>query len=328
MRQAWMRRRRFVAQVMWIGVWTAASVAHAQAQAVEPLRVERELGSETCPDAAELAARVQAIRGQAPAAESSYFVQFARLGRVYSAVLRSGTDGSSLRNLESPAADCAALAQATAVTLALLFDADAARVQTAPVPAAPLPAAPPEPPPPAAATPEPPPPPRSKLGVSIGAGLAEGVLRPWAPALLGEVAFVHADLRLGLGAWWIPLQDSKLGPGTIALGLVAASTRVCYAAFRRPWLQVEGCSGFALGSISAAASGFMDRAQDKHRLFAALPLELAFGQASPHASWQLSAALLLPFRRNQFSIDGLGRVYDTPALAALLSLRVAGWIAL
>jgi hypothetical protein len=324
MRQAWMRRRRFVTQVMWIGVWTAAS--SARAQAAEPLRVERELGSETCPDAAELAARVLAIRGQAPAAESSYFVQFARVGRVYSAVLRSGTDGSSLRNLESPAPDCAALARATAVTLALLFDADAARAQT-PAAAVDAPPPAPEPPPPAAVRPESPRPPRPRLGLSIGAGLAQGVLRPWAPALLGEIAFVQNDLRFGLGAWWIPAQDSKLGPGTIELGLVAASARVCYAMFRRPWLQVEGCSGFALGSISAAATEFT-RAQDKHRLFAALPLELAFGQASEHASWQLSAALLLPFRRNQFSIDGLGRLYDTPALAALLALRVAGWIAL
>jgi hypothetical protein len=324
MRIAWMGRHRFAAQLVWIAV---VAVPAARAQAAESLRVERQLGAETCPDAAELAARVEAIRGQAPAAESTYFVQFAREGRVYSALLRSGTDGSSLRNLESPAADCAALARATAVTLALLFDADAARAQPAPVPADVPPTAAPEPPP-VAATSDPARSSGPRLGLAIGAGLAEGVLRPWSPALLGEVAFVRGDLRFGLGAWWIPVQDSKLGPGTIELGLVAASARICYAAFRRRWLLVEGCSGFALGSVSAAASGFAERAQAKHRQFAALPLELAFGQGIEHASWQLSAALLLPFRRNQFSIDGLGTAYDTPAVAVLLALRVAGWIAL
>jgi hypothetical protein len=325
MRQAWMRRRRLT-QWFWIGACVAASAVRAQA--AEPVRVERELGAETCPDATELAARVEAIRGQAPAADSSYFVQFARVGRVYSAVLRSGTDGSSLRSLESPAEDCAALAQATAVTLALLFDADTARVQAPPAPAEPPPPIAPEPPPSAARPPDLPTPRRPQLGLSIGTGAAEGVLRPWAPALLGEIAFVRDDLRFGLGAWWTPAQASKLGTGRVELGLIAATARGCYAALRRPWLQIEGCSGFALGAVSAAASGFTRQATDKHRLFAALPLELAFGQVSEHASWQLSAALLVPFRRNKFSIEGLGPVYDTPAVAALLALRVAGWIEL
>ena len=322
-----MRCGRFLAQVTWIGSWTVASIASAQAP--EPLQVERASGAEACPDAVELGARVAAVRGQDPAGDSSYFVQFARNGRGFSALLRSGTDGSSLRSLESTAADCGPLAQATAVTLALLFDADAARAEPArePVQVAPEPRRESTPflPPPSAASSDLPD--RPLLGVVLGAGMAQGVLRRWAPSLLGEVALVLTPLRFGLGAWWIPAHDSELEPGVVELSLIAASGRVCYAAFRRPWLQVEVCSGVALGSITAAASGFGD-SQTKHRLFAALPLEVTFGQAGASASWQLSAALLIPFRRNQFGIDGLGLVYDTPALAALLAVRVAGWTAL
>lgn len=82
-----------------------------------------------------------------------------------------------------------------------------------------------------------------------------------------------------------------------------------------------------LGAISADPAGFAS-AKSRQRLHAALPLELAVGQAAEHFSWELNAALLLVFRRNQFEIDGVGKVYETPALAGLFSLRVAGWIEL
>jgi hypothetical protein len=324
-----LRRRSVVsARLTWLGVWAFASGASAQGH--EPLQVERQAGAESCPDAVALAGRVSAIRGQSPAGDSRYFVQFAHAGRSFSALLRSAADGSSVRSLESTAADCGPLAQAAAVTLALLFDAEAAAEEPAPEPAevVPEPASEPpqqEPSPPSAAGA--PRPRRMQLGVAIGAGMAQGVLRRWAPTLLGEVAVAIDRLRFGLGAWWIPAHDSKLAPGVIELGLIAGSARVCYLAFSRSWLQVEGCSGFGVGSISAAASGFAD-SQTKHRLFAALPLELTLGQASDHASWQLSAALLIPFTRHQFGIDGLGLVYDTPALAAMLAVRVGGWISL
>jgi hypothetical protein len=257
-------------------------------------------------------------------------VQFARTGRAFSALLRSSADGSSLRSLQSAAADCGPLAQAVAVTLALLFDAEAAPDEPAPEPAEVAPELsrepqPQEAPPPSAAAALRPR--QRQLGVAVGAGIAQGVLRRWAPALLGEVAIAADPLRFALGAWWIPTHDSRLEPGIIELGLIAGSARVCYVAVRRPWLQVEGCSGLAIGAIDAAARGF-ENPQTKHRLFTALPLEVAFGQASDHASWQVTAALLIPFTRQQFGIDGLGLVYDTPALAAMLALRVGGWIAL
>jgi hypothetical protein len=317
-----------VAQVTWISVWAAASPATAQP--TEPLRVERGPGAETCPSAPELAARVEAIRGQPSAAASNYSVEFMHDGHAYAAVLRSGENGSSLRSLQSSAAECAALAQATAVTLALLFDADAARAEAAEVPGPPAagPRDEDSPPSAAAAAEVPPPKPRPQLGLALGASLVEGLLRPWAPAFLGELNFSVDRLRFGLGAFWLPTQHSKLDPGTVELGLLAANARVCYAMHRNSGWQVDGCSGFTLGSISAAASGYTRHQPDTARFFAALPLEIAVGRSTRHVGWQLSGVLLIPFRRNQFEIDGIGRVYDSPALAALLVVRAAGWIEL
>ena len=112
------------------------------------------------------------------------------------------------------------------------------------------------------------------------------------------------------------------------MSLISASARVCYALLRGPWLQVEGCSGVLLGSLTAAASGYTSAVPASSHLYAALPLELSVGQGVTHASWELSAMLVLPYRRDQFEIQGLGRVYDTPAVSAWLSVRVGGWLEL
>jgi hypothetical protein len=317
--------------MVWIGI--SACAMRASAHDPEALRVERGPGAETCPDAAELGARVEAIRGQASAAGRTYSVAFAREGHVFSAQLRSDADSSSLRSLESRADDCRALAQASAVTLALLFDADVSpREPTAPEPApAPPPAIPasatmPEPQPSAAeASTERQP---LQLGIAVGAGLAAAVLRPWAPAVLAELGLRGGALRFGLGGVWIPEQQLELAPGASKLSLIAASARGCYTPFRRRWLRIEACSGLLLGSLAAAATGYTRDAASNHHVFAALPIELTLGQGLTHASWELSATLLIPYRRNQFEIDGLGDVYETPAVSALLSLRATGWFSL
>jgi hypothetical protein len=295
--------------------------------ALEPLRVSRTSGAESCPDAVELGERVEAIRGQPAAAGAAYEVRFDYDGQVFSAELRASV-GPSVRTLESPAADCEALARATAVTLALLFDAT-------PAPAASEPATE-EPPPMAAATASPTvaaafvTPQRSepaRLGLGIGAGVGSGILRPWSEVMSAELGLRVSALRFGVGVQWIPKQRLTLGPGSIELELIAVHTRACWAAFRTPWLQVESCAGVALGSIAARPNGFPG-AESRVRTFAGLPLELAVGQAADHVSWELSAALLFVFRRTQFEIEGAGTAYDAPWLAAMFSLRAAGWLEL
>jgi hypothetical protein len=317
-----MGRRTFAAQVMWIGIWACAM--RSSAQAPEGLRVERGPGAETCPDAPELNARIETIRGQPSATGRTYSVAFRHEGHNYFAELRADADGSSRRSLATRADDCKPLAQATAVTLALLYDT---------APPSPSPERRPEPvlrppPPPTAASIARPAPIRCELGAAIGAGVSAGVIRPWAPVLLGELGVRYKALHLGLGVAWLPQQRLALSSGSSELSLIAGDARACYAIVRRPWLRLEGCSGVLLGSLSAAASGYTSVSPRSSHTYAALPLELTLGQGVAHASWEVSAALLLPYRRNQFEIEGLGRVYDAPAISALLTLRAAGWLEL
>jgi hypothetical protein len=321
-----MCRRSFAAVLIGIGV-CASALEPALAQ--EALRVARTAGAESCPDEAELGRRVSLIRGPSAAAGGAYDVRFSHADGRFSAELRT-RDDLSVRTLESSAADCEALARATAVTLALLFDA--AEPQAPPEPALV------EPPPPAAVPAAPAASSRAaelrpetseplRLGLGLGAGLTRSVVRPWSDVFLAELGLRAARLRFGAGAEWIPGQRLAFGPGSVELGLIAANVRACWAAYRRSWLQVETCAGVSVGSLSARPRGFRD-AESRARTFAAVPLELAVGQASDHVSWELGAGVLFVFRRNQFEIEGLGTVYDAPSIAGMLSLRAAGWIEL
>lgn len=317
-----MCRRSVAAAVVALGV--CAGLPNT-APAQDPLRVERDAGTESCPDAATLAERVQAIRGRPATAGAGYDVHFARDGRVFSAELRA-EGGASVRKLESQADDCEPLARATGVTLALLFDSTPEPAKLEPLAAASAPPAEPLPPPPAAKPPAEPSE-RVRLGLALGAGLASAIVRPSAPVFLGEIGLRHAALRFGAGAAWIPTQRLAFGPGAVDVGLIAGQARACWTGFRRSWLQIDGCAGILLGSVTAEPHGIRG-AESRARLFAALPLELAFGQDVGQVSWELGLSLVLAFRRNQFEIEGLGKVYDTPSFAGLFSVRIAGWFAL
>jgi hypothetical protein len=103
-----------------------AFTGHARAQTVTALSVERGPGAEECPDAVTLDQRIATIRGRASAAGGArYDIGFARTLDSFTATIRSGPNGESQRTLEGRGPSCTALAQATAVTLALLFDSEA-----------------------------------------------------------------------------------------------------------------------------------------------------------------------------------------------------------
>jgi hypothetical protein len=307
------------------GAALALGPSHLHAQADAALSVARGEGAEDCPDAAMLAASIHALRGADPSGPIRYAVLFARTGGVYSTRIQSGVEGHEVRQIEDRGPDCAALAQATAVTLALLYDADAAHTPSSePAPVARSVAAPPAPaaaPPATRATQSAAP--TLQASLSLGGGALIGVVRPVAPLLLGEVGAVLPHLRFALGALFVPAQRIELAPGHVTAYLLSGDARACYAALRRASLRLELCSGFALGATRAAAHGFT-RDERRTRLFYAWPVEVAFAQLGRAVGWELGAALLIPFRRAQFSVDGAGTAYESPPLAALLTLRAIG----
>src|SRR6187402_476733 len=148
---------------------TTTLVAHAQAPAV--LNVTREAGAEGCPDTDALTAHVEHVRGNRATSETSaYHVSFTYRGGVFRADIRSANGGGT-RILRDRGSTCAALEQATALTLALLIDSDNSEpVETIEEP--PPPALPPPPPP----APERPPTPIG-LTLSLGGGTLLGVVR-------------------------------------------------------------------------------------------------------------------------------------------------------
>src|SRR5436190_4163558 len=134
----------------FVGIGLVCAACPARAQHAPALSVERAAGAEGCPDADALGARVAAIRGAEPNGPARYTVTFAREGEVYSTQIRSEAGSADVRRIEDRGTDCSALAQATALTLALLYDADAARTSApqppsvtrpAPITAAAVPAA-------------------------------------------------------------------------------------------------------------------------------------------------------------------------------------------
>ncbi|WP_437999184.1 hypothetical protein WMF26_03825 [Sorangium sp. So ce185] len=338
-----------------------AAAGTARARAEPFLSVTRGAGAESCPDAPRLIARVEQLRGRPETgASGAYAVSFTRGDDGFRASIRSG---SGARELRDRGGSCAALEQATAVTLALLLDsdarepplrepdADAGGEPGAPAPAPALqaraPATAPGAPAPsqasAAALPARPEPPgagggarereapspegdATRLTLAAGAAGLFGVVRPFAPALSAEVGIGGARWRATMGALWLVPQTLRHGPGELRETLLGGVARACFAAAGSAALRFDVCSGVHAGRLQAAASGYT-RNDVAAKAWLAVPLELSLSRLSGPLGFDVGAAALLPLRRNDFSVDGVGVAYSSPPVGALVSLRGVGvWV--
>jgi len=311
----------FLATSVFVG--TLNSNAHAQA--ADALRVERGAGAEECPDAASLGERIVSIRGRADTPNNgNYEVSFTHTADTFSATIRSGPNGESQRVLEGHGPTCAALSQATAVTLALLFDSEADSASK--------PEPEPEPPPlpivaPAPSEPIVLPPPHSRTRIdstlSLGAAGLAFVLRPLSPAFTGELGLRVEGVRVGLGVLWNPTQSLALDPGHVNETLLAGTVRTCIALTRTQALQLDVCSGLFAGAVSAQAEGFTHNSR-RVRSWLAIPLELSLANLSGPIGWEVSASALGTLVHQDFEVEGLGVAYRAPRVGAMLTLRAVG----
>jgi len=297
----------------------------AAAETASFLTVERGPSADDCPNAATLSARLANIRGREPvSAQAAYSVAFERDGDEFVAVIRGGPNGENSRSLRAHGSNCRALAQATAVTLALLLDADTPREAEPKPEPKPEPKAEPKPlvepaqalPPRASAV-------RIDSTLSLGASALFGVLRPIAPAFSAETGVQIGRWRMGLGVLWNPPQELSLGPGTLTESLLSGTARTCFALARSGPLRFDGCSGLFAGTIRAQARGFT-RNDRRSRPWLAVPVELSLANLSGNVGWELSAAALGSLAREDFAIDGLGVPYSSPRIAGIVTLRVVG----
>jgi hypothetical protein len=231
-------------------------------------------------------------------------------------VIRVG--GTSVRVLSAHGRNCTALAQATAVTLAMLIDSD----DSMPPPAAPKPHPPPEskPAPPTAALEVQRPRTAIAGGPAVGvAGLA-GVLGPVAPALLAEGELRVGRFRGGIGVLWGLGHTLSLGPGSVRESLVAGTFRGCLGLTEDPALRLDLCTGLFGGALGAEARGFTSNFEHR-RPWLVLPVELSLARLSGPIGWELSASALTMLVEHDFAIDGVGVAYHSPPVAGMLSLR-------
>ena len=56
----------------------------------------------------------------------------------------------------------------------------------------------------------------------------------------------------------------------------------------------------------------------------ALPFELTLGSVSRDLAWELGATALVPLRRHEFTVVGVGVAYESSPVGVLLSLRAVG----
>ncbi|WP_437307696.1 hypothetical protein [Sorangium sp. So ce388] len=330
----------------------------------------RGAGAESCPEAARLVERVEQLRGRPETGASGvYLVSFTRGADGLHASIRSGSDARELRD-RSGSRSCAALEQATAVTLALLLDSDArepssqepesgARDETAPAREAPAPAR--EAPAPAQEAPAPAreataPSPAAlaetslerpeptgaggeqkdqasssehgaaRLTLAAGATGLFGVVRPFAPALSAELGIGGARFRAAIGALWLVPQTLEHGPGELRETMLGGVVRACFAVAGSAALRLDVCSGVHAGQLTVAASGYT-RNDVAEKPWLAVPLELSLASLAGPLGLDVGAAGLLPLRRSDFSVDGVGVAYRSAPVGVLVSLRGVGiWV--
>lgn len=302
-----------------VSVWIAmvACSGHALAQGEAPLNVTRGEGTGDCPDAAGLTARIEEIRkSPARADQPPYEVTFARDEHGVYAQIASVQTGAE-RVLTDTSPDCVALAQATSVTLALLFDADAQALEQPP---APPPPQPPEPPPPIA------PPPRDpanvhRLNVNYGAGALTGVIAPIGFA--GSIAFeyVYGSWRASLGGMLAVAPPHELGSGRVVESLMGLTLGGCYAPWRQGLWRFDLCPGLIWGSVTGTARGLAEGRSSERGWFAPTA-ETRLALLPDQFGFELSAAMLVPAMRHDFAIEGTGIAYRSSPVAFQIALHL------
>jgi hypothetical protein len=307
----------------------ASLLGSGQARAEPNFTVERAAGAESCPNAEWLAARIEAIRGAKEQAHAEYRVVFAQAGEQFAASITAGSPGRR-RTILSRRPTCVALGEATAVTLALLFDSDLLQKEQQEEQQGQQQEEPHQPqhqpePGPSLVTPavarDASPPALRAASLSVGAAGLMGALGSFSLTGTAEIGGAIGRWRAGVGVLWTLAQDHMLGPGRIREELLSGLARACYSPWQRHNVRVDFCSGAYAGAMTGDASGFSSNGRQT-RFWLALPAEVALAyQPTRYLAWELSAAALSQLRRNDFGIDGLGAAYRSPVVAGLLSLR-------
>jgi hypothetical protein len=305
----------------------APAAAQPAARELPPLVVQRAPAASDCPDAAALALRVEKLAGKpafvakadaggAPAFE----VQILKSEEGYTAIVLAA--GKS-RQIADAGPTCASLADALALTLAILVDADE------PPPAAP-PAPPPPPPPPPVATfvprPLPPPPERAapRLLVGPSVGLSEGLSGSLVPVLaLSAEARAAGPLSFRAGFTWMPSRDFALAPGHVEVQLLYGEVAACAGTWRFLGATHLGlCAQLNAGGLRGKGVGYRTTTEVVRpwTSFGLTGLVDVPVVGPLYWSSRLSAFVVAPLEA--FDIRGIGVAFDPSPVGVLVGTGV------
>jgi hypothetical protein len=292
------------------------------ARADPTLEVTRADEAFECPDGAQLLQLASEVHGSVVSSAShAYRISFERADRVdrakaiYRAQIVDQT-AARTRQLEDVGPECAPLGRAVALALATMWGTEQ---EPPPVSPPQLPLPPPSPSPSSS-----PRAPRLRAPtrwlLSAGGGIALGLVRAAAPAVVADSAFESRHFSWALGGMWIPLQSLELGPGSVDVQLLAASVRGCGWLFEPTHLGL--CARVLAGELLARSSGY-DSDGQQSRPWVAFGLEAMIqGALLHHLRYRVAACALAPLRDQAFSIQNLGNAYAPPPIGALLTLAL------
>jgi hypothetical protein len=309
-----------------------AALAQVDADPRFTFEVARGEGAESCPDRETLAIEVGKRMGHPPGAARAsvadkVMVDIVREGEAYVATLSTLGPESGSRRLVDTSADCAGLAEALALTLAMVADGHPLLQPgpSRPTVTPPTPSVPPPTPAPAPTVPPPvpPSPPVRRSVWDFGIGVV-GASLLGAPTLgyTAEVAW-HALPRVSVGAagMWMPARTIPNGPGTTEVSLAAGLASLCWVVLpvdRRVFPAL--CAHIGAGALRGASTGYLDD-RSATRLWRAAGATANAGiRLTERWLVALQGGVLYPYPGERFTIAGLGTVYQSNEVAWLAGI--------
>jgi hypothetical protein len=297
-------------------VATAAIAGAAAPLRAEPLpialAVSRTQEAQACPDGAELQALVERVArrplagaGTAGGPGIAAEVVFERTEERFRARVHLAGAKTGERELTDTGPTCAPLAQAVAITLVLLAD-HGPEAQVTPPPAPPV-----ELPTPAWRA--------GRLSASGGVGLGL-VGRASAEVSVG----MSAERRSGWGfdgdAFFVVPRRTPLPPGEVRVWLLAATLELCRAAGDSRRTLVRVCAGGAAGWLAGRGFGYPASGSNGLPWYAASARVALGGPIAGRLRWVAQGDLLVPLRRQSFSVDNLGTAWESRVIGGRLGL--------
>lgn len=277
----------------------AAALPAAAALPVE-ISVQRAPAAEECPGPAELRAAVDRIvqspAGNGPAIVARVEFRRAEAGFEAQVLLEGPKPGE--RRLTDTGSSCAPLAQAVAVTLALLLDDAPAAPAASPAPLEP----------------------GGALWLSAGPGL--GVSAETTLSVGGAVALSWPRWSVHAGGVYLVPRDAELAPGRVTVGLSWGELLLCRALHGGASFRLDVCADGAAGWLSGHGQGYPSSTDAGFVWLAAGAAVRLGGTLGSRWLWGAAARALLPLGRHSFSVENAGTAYRSDRVAGVVDLEL------